>query len=335
MIKKIVSWDLGATKCAAAIVEYDQVEETFECVKQFTTKVAAHTSLDDLILNLEKGLDLAFAEADALCIGGAGSYDDETLHLESGYPYSMSFAAAAKKHRWQKFAVVHDYTPVICATFTSYMEDPKNVKRLNSAAISPFGRRVALGVGTGLGLKDGVLFANGDFWLGKNEMEHIGIVAPALKNSVFQDRHAELIRFLLSEKILKEQEPLTFERILTGSGMVNLFRFCHPNAENLTPEELGKKLRAGEYQDVVDLFAWYLGLFVGTVQLTFMPESGIWITGGVILNNLNVLDSSAFHAGIEAIPGYLTLRQSFPLGVLCKSEHAFMGGAYYALKKLL
>jgi glucokinase len=335
MTKTIIVWDLGATKCAAAVVHYDEHSQELHCENSYTTKISAHASLNDLIENLEQGLEKSMSDVDAICVGAAGQYDGEVLNLESGYPYPMTFAEIARKRHWPKFAVIHDYAPIVCATFTAYMHDEKNVKRLNECPIAPFGRRVALGVGTGLGLKDGVLFEKGDFWLGCNEMGHIGIGTPAIKDPACQKRHAELIRFLLSEKVLKPHEPLTFERILTGQGMVKLYRFFHPAGGDITPEELGTIISKGEAKDVLSLFAWYLGLFVGTVQLTFMPEGGIWITGGVVLNHLKTFDHDEFQHGIEATPGYLALRREIPLGVLQGSQHAFMGGGYYASKRLL
>lgn len=71
----------------------------------------------------------------------------------------------ANAQKWPHFAVIHDYAPILCATFTSYMASNDNIKRLNSASMDLYGRRVTLGLGTGLGMKDGVLFPNGEFWL--------------------------------------------------------------------------------------------------------------------------------------------------------------------------
>lgn len=76
----------------------------------------------------------------------------------------------------------------------------------------------------------------------------------------------------------------------------------------------------------------YLGLFIGTLQLTFMPDAGIWITGGVILKNPQIFDCSEFYDGIKSSPSYWEHRQEFPLGVLQNTDHAFIGGAYYAAR---
>ena len=327
MKKYIVAWDLGATKCAAGLVEYDPATQGFVCQKHVNLKLADTTSLENLIDKIETKMDYSMAEADAICIGAGGHYDGKYLLHANPYPYPMNFADMANVQKWPPFAVIHDYASIVCATFTDYMEHPKNIKRLNDCPIKQQGRRVALGIGTGLGLKDGVLFSNGDFWLGQNEMGHIGIVTPPSADKKHLDRHHEIIRFL--------KQPVTFEKILSGRGTANLYQFLYPSERTITPEEVGEKLRKGEAKELLDTFAWYLGLFVGTVQLTFMPEGGVWITGGVALNHLDVFDRPDFFAGINASPAYLSQREEYPLGVLLNPEHALIGSGYYAVLRLL
>ena len=223
----------------------------------------------------------------------------------------------------------------MCATFTSYIDEPHHIKRLNHAPLNPTGRRVALGVGTGIGLKDGVLFENGDFWLGTNEFGHIGVITPPLSQKKYLDRHLALLSYLRHEKIISDHEPLTFEKLLAGPGMVHIHSFFNPEEKNKTIEEIGELVRQGKAHETLATFAWYLGLLVGTVQLAFMPDGGIWLTGGVLLNHLELFEQDDFFLGIESSPAYLSLRKQFPLGILCGQNHAFMGGAYYASKRLL
>lgn len=333
MTKKIITWDLGATKCTAGIVEYNLISQDFICHKHDTIKLAETKSLEDLINQLETKLEFSFPEADAICIGAAGQFNGEYLLHANQYAYPMPFAHIAKLKRWPTYAVIHDYSSIICATFTSYMENPLNIKRLNQCKPHLYGRRIALGIGTGLGLKDGVLLANGDFWLGRNEIGHIGITTPPDAPNEYRKRHQEIMHFL--QKKNGKSQSITFEKILAGQGIVNLYQFFHPESSDLTPEEVGYLLHKGKASQVLDTFAWYLGLFVGTVQLTFMPEGGIWITGGVTLNHLDIFASSDFFAGIHASPAYREQRETYPLGVLCNHQHALIGSGYYAIKRLL
>lgn len=335
MTRTVIAWDLGATKCAAGIVEYNSITHALICKRHFSVKLTEATSLDDLINRLEEGLGVSMHKADAICIGAAGHYDGATLLLEGVYPYPMEFAKVAKRREWPNYTVIHDYAPIVCATFTSYMEEPDNIKRLNSCAMQQHGRRVALGIGTGLGLKDGVLLSNGDFWLGKNEIGHIGITAPPIADKYYLDRHHEITHYLQEKLHLQHGQPITFEKLLSGNGTVRLYQFFHPSQKNITPEEVGVKLQNGSEPELLAAFAWYIGLFLGAVQLTFMPEGGIWITGGVALKNLNVFDHPELMEGIYSSPAYRIQREEYPLGILCNHEHALVGSGYYAAKRLI
>ena len=250
MKKKIIAWDLGATKCAAAMIECDGENNHFTCKNKAVVKIRSFSSLDSLSSDLEDKLNISMQEADAICIGAAGQYDGESLHLDkscphSGYPYPMQFAKLAKQKNWPAFAIVHDYSPIVCATFTSYIEDQNKIKRLNKAMLNPAGRRVALGIGTGIGLKDGILFSNGDFWLGTNEMGHIGVITPPLADKITVERHEELLKFLRSSGVIAKDEPITFEKLLAGHGIVRLHSFFDQRARDKTAEEIGKLIREG------------------------------------------------------------------------------------------
>ncbi len=318
----IIAWDLGATKCAAGLLQCDGNGE-LHCSKTFTVKLSETTSLVDLVAKVEAGLDVNFSDAQAVCIGAAGLFDGKELKHTNPYPYSMPFAELAKSQRWPAFAVIHDYASIVCSTFTTHVVHPKSY--------NPHGRRVAFGIGTGLGLKDGVLFPSGDFWLGHNEMGHIGVSMPPLAKFEHLQRHREIVKFLRDKNALH----VTFEKILSGNGLSRLHTFFYPDAGQLTPEQVGNALASGKIPELADTFAWYAGLFTGTVQLSFMPEGGIYITGGVALTHSAIFDLPAFAEGIDASPAYLPQRQHFPITLLKRGDTPLYGCGYYAMKRLV
>jgi glucokinase len=326
-------WDLGGTKCSAGLIEYDVAQNHYTCLRKTSVQLKEMQSVYHLTEQIEHQLGLSSTQdVDAICVGAAGQYDGSHITLESGYPYPMALRDVAKKFKWPSFAVIHDYATILCATFTNYLHSAQHVKRLNAHAILPFERRVAFGLGTGLGLKDGLQLENGDFWLGTNEMGHIGI--PTLIDA-FNERmacHHALLSYLQKAH---QSSCITFEQILSGPGLRTLYRFFHPMRDDLSAEDIGHLLKAGQLDELANTFAWYLGLFVATIQLTFMPAGGIWMTGGVLLKHLGILEKDDFEAGIRSLPAYLSLRKQYPLGVLCHDELALIGAGFYASKRLL
>jgi hypothetical protein len=61
MNNTIIAWDLGATKCAAGLLQCDNNGE-LHCSKTFTVKLSETSSLIELIERIEIGLDIKFSE---------------------------------------------------------------------------------------------------------------------------------------------------------------------------------------------------------------------------------------------------------------------------------
>jgi len=330
--KNIIALDLGATKCAAGIIEYNHHQNDFHCKNICEVKLADTHSLEEMLLKIAGMIDMPFHEADAVCIGAAGQYDGQVLqHLPGVYKYKMNFAEIAARQKWRRHAVIHDYDTIVCATFTSYMQRSENVLYLNDQSPDKHQRRVALGLGSGLGLKDGVLLPNGDFWLGKNEIGHIGMITPPSASNIRLSQHQEFHRFITLQH---DKHEISLECILTGRGLKNLYQFLYPEKDDLSPEMIGNNLQTGALPELADLFAWYLGLFIGSVQLIFMPNGGIWITGGVAIKHLEIFSQQSFYEGVNASPAFKREREAYPLGVLKNPVHALVGAGFYAVKRL-
>lgn len=325
----IAVWDLGATKCAVGIVEHDLITDKFKCLRDTTLYLNEFFSLEDLTEGLEKNLEIRFADMDKILIAGAGIYDGETLNLTNGFPYPMTFARLAQSRNWPHMEVVHDYVPIICGTFIADLHDEKQVDFIMRGELDPYGRRVVFGIGTGLGFKDGLLLQKRRFWLGNNEVGHIGVPFPPRASDTEIQLHEEFMNFLRTQTDLTGQQ-VTFEKILSGQGTSRIHQFVTAAKQHLLPHEVGDLLRAGAAQETMALFAWYLGLLIGTLQLIFMPSGGIWMTGGVLLKHADVARHPNLKKGILASPAYVEERKSFPLAMMQEKTLIFLGGAYYA-----
>lgn len=332
--KAFIVWDLGATKCAAAIVDYNG--RNFQIRHQYKCFLRDFKSLKALAADIESNLGLPIAEADAICIAGAGQYNGQELILDKagkGYPYPMKFAKLGAQKKWKQTYVVHDYTPIVCRTF---LEDEHDIKVLHPGEGQAYGRRVAFGVGTGLGMKDAVLLPNGHVWIGANEVGHIGLSSPPICNHIEYQQHLDLLNFI---RQYQDQGNLltTFETLLSGPGMALIHQFVTGSPQLLTPEEAAAVIVQEPNSPTLQLFAKYLGLFIGVVQLAFMPRGGIWISGGVLDKNPSLFSEpliTHIYQGIELSPSYQPERQQFPLKVMLGSSHAFLGGAFFLAQQL-
>lgn len=312
-------WDLGATKCAVAIVEYGH---QLSIKAHVSVPLTACESLDHLLQTLQAELNIEFSTLDKMLIAAAGIYDSGVLHHTVGYPYAMNFAQASQRYAWPEFSVVHDYVPHMCSTFVADHKNNNHVKFIHDGEFDPFGRRVVFGIGTGFGLKDGVLFPSGQFWCGQNEIGHMGLPIPPEQEP---PSHQALMYFLRAN-----HTPLTIETLLSGNGLSRIHEFI--TGERLSPESVGDLIAQGAAHETHAIFAWYLGLVIGCIQLVFMPSGGIWMTGGVLLKHRQLLSHPKLFSGIEASPAYRTQRLRFPLALINDPSLLFLGGAYYLQK---
>jgi len=334
MLKKTLAvWDLGATKCAAAIIDFDVHTDRFECLSSCRLTLTNYDSLNALVTAVETALNFALVDADVICIGAAGRFDGKEIQLSAGYPFPMTFGEEIQKKRWRRISIVHDYIPVACATLTNYLANPDHIETLVAGESKSFGRRLVMGVGTGLGLKDLIVLPDGRFWLGENEAGHIGVCLPPQVNAKMLKRHNDFMCFLRQCE-LGQDASVSFEKILSGKGLSRMHQFLTQGAF-MDPALIGADIQAGQHADTVAMCAWYLGLYIGTIQLLFLPSGGIWLTGGVLLKNPAIYRHDALMAGIAASPAYQAERALFPLHVIKGEQYALMGGAYYAAKRLL
>ena len=329
-----IVWDLGATKCAAALVMVNAGQYTI--LKSHRVKLKSFQSLDDMAAALHEALGVRPFDVDGICIAAAGQYNGCELILDSQYPYPMKFADLAQRQQWAVFTVIHDYTPIVCSTYVE-QSNVDNVMTLNAGLMDPWGHRVAFGVGSGLGVKHAVKLASGQLALGINEMGHIGLGWPPRMTLDEETVHSNLMRFLVRQRSLRGND-MTFESILSGRGLARIYQFVTGRKAPLSPEETAAEIQASGEQETLSLFAWYLGVFIGTLQLTFMPAAGVWMYGGVIHKNLILFEEPYLYnlqRGIKSCGAYWERRQHFPLHVLIGQEHAFLGAAYYAQQHLV
>lgn len=148
---------------------------------------------------------------------------------------------------------------------------------LNAAPAEPGGVRVITGAGTGLGLAFMMADANGDYQSFATEAGHVDF-APA-----------NAMQTHLLEGLRTEYGHVSWERVVSGSAMNDLYRFCcveqhHPQPDaSMEGAALGAAAEAGDAAAAaaLDLFIDLYGAWVGNVALMFQPRGGLYIAGGV------------------------------------------------------
>lgn len=201
--------------------------------------------------------------------------------------------------------------------------------------------RVAVGAGTGLGLAWLQDTCEDDNTAFGTEGGHIDF-APADATQI------RLLQFLQ-----ESHEHVSYERILSGDGLVSLYAFCARDSDDagadtfvsqrdtnadiaINTEISAEWVSQNAENDVaanraLQLFVRIYGAYIGNIALLFKPQGGIYITGGIaekIIDHLRSDDFINAYLGkgrmrelVEQIAVYLVTNDR--VGVLGAMSEAF------------
>lgn len=184
----------------------------------------------------------------------------------------------------------------------------------NSGAPCRPGAKAIVSIGTGLGIsavtKEGVTIPS--------EGGHVDF-APQ------NDRQLRLLDYL-EERF----GHASCERILSGQGIENLYRFvtgCDP----IKPSQVTEKAFAGEKQalEAMELFTEILGAACGNFALTFLSEGGVYLGGGIMPKILPLLDAPVFEQAFTAKGRFGGWLQKVPVYVILDEMAPCLGLAHW------
>ncbi|SDJ99135.1 glucokinase [Microbulbifer yueqingensis] len=197
----------------------------------------------------------------------------------------------------------------------------KDFKVLRDAPRVEGATMAVLGPGTGLGVA-GLIRADGRHHVVAGEGGHANL-------PVSTERELQLLGILL-----REQQPVFNEWILSGSGLVNLYRaVCELNghrAEALTPPDVSARGLEGTdpmcRETLID-FLNLLGATAGDVAAYFAARGGIFLGGGILPRIETLLPESEFEQRFLAKGRLRDWMLTVPVYTLNAGFQALLGAA--------
>ena len=151
----------------------------------------------------------------------------------------------------------------------------------------------------------------------------------------------ELLRFLLPEF-----GHVSVERVLSGPGLHNIYRFLRDTGHAEEPAWLAEAIRAGDPPAVIgaaglagraelavralDLLVAIYGAEAGNLGLRMLATGGVYVGGGIAAKLLPKLREPAFLAAFRAKGRVRPLVETFPVRVILEDRAALLGAARYA-----
>jgi glucokinase len=208
---------------------------------------------------------------------------------------------------------------------------------LNPGKADRNGNRAVIAAGTGLG--EAVLFRNGG-----------GYRASASEggHTDFGPRNPTEIALL--EYLLKRFKHVSYERLVSGPGLRNIFQFLEDTGRAKVPGWLTEKMASGDPSAVitetartgrseicvktVELFVSVYGAEAGNLALKALATGGVLLGGGIAPRMIpNLLDGTFMKAFVDK-GRYAALLRSIPVRIILNETVGLLGAARHIFDAL-
>ncbi len=323
---KVLAGDLGGTHGRLWLAEVDGGPP--RCLRETVYPSADYPDPADFIEDFLAGETVASA-----CLAVAGpveTHDDGQTARITNLPWRLDSRKLAERLGLPRLRLINDFAAV------GYGIDalqPKDLVTLQPGQPRPQASRVLIGAGTGLGVA--ILAWDGRrYRVLASEGGHVDF-APT------EPLQSELWAWLQAR-----HGHVSAERVLSGPGLVNLYRFLAQRRPEAADPALGAVLdqhdapaRISEHalwrgdalaREAVELFIRIYGAQAGNLALTALAHGGVFLAGGIAPKLLDLLHGGGFIAAFRAKGRMAPLMEEFPVQVIINTRVGLLGAARVA-----
>jgi glucokinase len=318
--------DIGGTKTLLQIFKEGRVREPV-LRKSYSSK--AYLRLDDIVSAF---LDEAnVAHVTAACFALAGPVAGRVVTL-TNLPWTIDADQLAGRLGIERISLINDFEAVGLGVAVLGESD---LLLLQQGVAQERGPRIVVGAGTGLGVA----------WLNMQDDKYV--VHPSegghLDFAATDETQYQLLRYLQ-----QRHHHVSYERIVSGPGLVTIFEFLRdthqaiPSAELLAAVATGDggaaiSLFANEHQEEIavkalDLFTQIYGAFVGNMALVALPRGGIFIAGGIAAKIASQMQKGRFMQTFLDKGRFKNLLSTLPVYIILNPDVGLLGASVQALE---
>lgn len=323
---QVLVGDIGGTNVRLRIVQAHTAADSWQVRHQATLGSRDFASLEAALASfLDK---LPPAEREALC----GAWLAIAAPVVNGrarftnLPWDADTRALSAHLALPEVHLVNDLEAHAHAVAALGSSALKTIRQGNGVP----GRHLLVAVGTGLGAVS---------W---SQLPHALHVVPSEGGhsdfAPVTDWQAELWRWLSSH-----HPHVSYERLLSGQGLVELYDFLHVQAGLAPPEPAAGDRAASIVQladtegddmacSAIDHFASILGSFCGNAALHTMPTAGVYLAGGVVRHLYSRLSAGHFLEAFSNKGRMAGLLQEMPVHAITLPEPGLEGITRVAIR---
>ena len=319
----LLAADIGGTKAMVALA--DGSKPWPNIVTRHLYACREFGSLEAILADFLSQGAVAGRSVAAACFSVAGPVvDNATVLTNLGWP--IAAGPLATRFGWRCATLVNDFAAAGLGISRLAADD---LVVLQSGRPRERGLRLVIGAGTGLGV--GWLAWEGDRYVAHaSEAGHVDF-APA---DALQDG--------LLVHLRRRYGRVSFERVVSGPGLAQIFEFLCEAGEGTPSAELAAAL--GERPDsgavvgefavakrdplavrALDVFITAYGAFAGDMALATLAHGGVYIAGGIAPKISAQLGAGAFMQSFLNKGRYRALLQAMPVRIVLNPEVGLYG----------
>ena len=317
--KTLLIGDIGGTNARFALASPEGAgftrPLTLKCA-EFSTSVAA--------MKHYLG-EIAAPAPDAVCLAAAGPVIDASIKVTNNH-WTLAANEIRQDLDVERVKLLNDFEAVAWSIPQIDAQHLEAIGQVSQQDLPSGDLSVAIvGPGTGLGT-GGLLRRDGRYIPVVGEGGHIGF-APKSK-----------VQIELLEVLREKFERVSLERLLSGSGIENIYWALHAlrgeTRAKLSAAEVFKAAGTGSdpvAADATQLFFEILGQAAGDIALVLGAQDGVYLAGGIVKRYPKMLHISGFRNAFENKGHHRSLMERIPTRLITYGEPGLLGAAHCAL----
>lgn len=287
---------------------------------------------DDIVdefLGVRDGVATSAEAIEAVCLGVAGPPHGLVARL-ANVPWIVDLGGLRPRFGRARLKLLNDLEAM--AHGVLHLE-PDEFAVLQEGIALAHGNAALIAAGTGLG--EALLHnVNGRFLPSPSEGGHAD----------FGPRNPR--ELALADFMMRDGERVEIEALLSGPGIVNIYRFAHGLGEDLgcagvrdgsdvveAPPQITRAALTSACArciETLDLFVDLYGSQAGNLALRSVATAGIYIGGGIAPKILPALESGRFLDAFRDKPPMADLLATIPIRVILNEQTGLVGASVYA-----
>jgi len=321
----ILAGDIGGTNTRLAYFRLEQGQPQPITVEIYPS--AQHSCLEDIVAQFIKSHQ---EPIDGACFGIAGPVINGVCKTPN-LPWVVDSRKLSSLLKLQQIDLINDLEAN--AHGISVLSDTDLVV-LNAGKPAPNGNAALISAGTGLG-QAGLLRDGSGYRPFASEGGHVDF---APRNNL----EIELLTHLLIS-----YEHVSYERVLSGPGLVNIYKFLIATDRGKEPSWLTEQMqqmdpavaitkaaiqnKCAPCSRAMDLLVSFYGAQAGNVAMTILATAGIFIGGGIAPRIIDYLKKPIFLESLFEKGRMKRLLSDIPVKVIVNDQTALLGAACVAL----